>query len=51
MPNMLPEFAKVSFRGEFSFKICNSYDASSKQNGLFKIYGNYLKSFMLFSDL
>jgi hypothetical protein len=51
MPNSLPEFAKVSFREVFSFEICNSYDVSSKQNGLFKIYRIYLKSFMIFSDL
>jgi hypothetical protein len=51
MQNSLPEFAKVSFREEFSFEICNSYDVSPKQNGLFKIYRIYLKSFMLFSDL
>jgi hypothetical protein len=46
MPNNLHEIAKISFRGEFSFEICNSYDVSSKQNGLFKIYRIYIKSFM-----
>jgi hypothetical protein len=51
MPNSLPEFAKVCFREEFPFEICNGYDVSSKKNGLFKIYRIYLKSFMLFSDL
>jgi hypothetical protein len=51
MPNRLIEFAKVSFREEFSFEICNNYDVSSKQNGLFKIYRIYLKSFIFFSDL
>jgi hypothetical protein len=53
MPKTLPEFAKVSFREEFSFEICNSnsYDASSKQNGVFNIYKTYLKSLMLSSDL
>jgi hypothetical protein len=51
MPNNLPEFAKISFREEFSFQICNSYDVSSKQNGLFKIHRIYLKNLIFFSDL
>jgi hypothetical protein len=33
MPNRLPEFAKVSFREEFSFEICNSYDVSASKMG------------------
>jgi hypothetical protein len=42
---------KISFREDFSFKICNGYDARSKQNGLIMIYRIYLKSFMIFNHL
>jgi hypothetical protein len=42
---------KISFREDFSFKICNGNDARSKQNGLIMIYRIYLKSFMIFSSL
>jgi hypothetical protein len=42
---------KISFREDFLFKICNGYDARSKQNGLIMIYRIYLKSFMIFNHL
>jgi hypothetical protein len=51
MPNNLLEKLKISFREDFSFKICNDYDARSKQNGLIMIYKIYLKSFMIFNHL
>jgi hypothetical protein len=51
MPNSLLEKLKISSREDFSFKICNGYDARSKQNGLIMIYRIYLKSFMIFNHL
>jgi hypothetical protein len=51
MLNSLLKISKVSFREEFQFEICNTYDIRSQQNGLLMIYEIYLKSFMIFNDL